>query len=364
MSRLLERDQFRWQLNPLVAGTRESIEAALIGYDPQITPGIARDATFQSMMSVCYYDPSQMWQDSDVSIQSAVSFVESQPSDNKEETAPELDFVNLEIIDRIVATHISRALSQPDNGFSALNNDPFNGQSAAISSKGKSSELLANSGQLVVSERFTGSAITLKPVDIELSQEYAKSLHYIHKAREDERFAFGAFFGTDELPYAWVSYGTVRTQSETDIVENAGLTVDSTVEMSRAWNAVWAPKNSMSVLFAFAHKQLQLLMGPGLKGVVTAINPNLGFTAAAFRGVDFDVIGTKPTEHSYLLDNNGIPIYGVSRAIAAELELTVDELTTDPRYGKSRMPLLPTNVLAVLFNGTSRQKPTTPLLIA
>ncbi len=220
---------------------------------------------------------------------------------------------------------------------------------------------------MTVKEKNTGKRITMKRVGLETSRVCAEELHYVHKSREDEIIAFGAYVEDYDFPFAWVSYSPIGTEAEQTIATHTGREPNRTLEMTRAWNATWSPKNTMSVLFSYAHSQLQNMskqemlpdVTQGLGGVITAINPNLGFSGMAFSGVDFGVVGLKPTNHKFLLEN-GVPIYMLRRDIAKHLGVAITALVQHPRYGESSMPLLHTNVMMVLFDKSPMSNEQTP----
>lgn len=223
---------------------------------------------------------------------------------------------------------------------------------------------------MIVKEKHSGKRIIMRRTDLETSRLYAEELHYVHKAREDEVVAYGAYMEGQELPFAWVSYSPIGSASEQQIAEHAGREAERTLEMTRAWNTAWSPKNTMSVLFSYAHNQLQAAsktqsidgVPADLGGVITAINPNLGFSGMAFSGVDFGVVGLKPTNHKFLIEN-GVPIYMLRRDIARHLGTTVAELAQHEQYSESSMPLSHTNVMMVLFDKSAREKPTPPIYV-
>lgn len=100
-----------------------------------------------------------------------------------------------------------------------------------------------------------------------------------------------------------------------------------------------------------------------LAGIVTAINPNLGFRANAFNGVDFGVIGLKPAGFTYIMDGGGQASYMPRRAIAKALGIPESELESHPRFTRNKLPLIPTNEMAVLFKGTSRYQIQEPIYV-
>lgn len=145
-----------------------------------------------------------------------------------------------------------------------------------------------------------------------------------------------------------------------------GVEPQRTVEMTRAWNSTWSPKNTMSVLFTFAHEQLAKQWKDGMEngnkdkplaGVVTAINENLGFYANAFTGIGFDVVGLKPANFTYYKDEQGNLTYMSRRKLVERLGLhNEEELGDSPYFGTNQFPLLPTYEMVLLFDKSSKDR--------
>jgi hypothetical protein len=213
---------------------------------------------------------------------------------------------------------------------------------------------------LRVHEAGTGKNIVIKKVPAEVSDLYGKGFHYLHSGRPDEAVAYGAYIEGEELPFAWVSYSAVDRGYKKDILRHLNVEPHRVLEMTRAWNATWSPKNTMSVLFSFAHDQIRAeskrrvderTLDKPVAGIITAINGNLGFKANAFNGVGFETIALKPANFSFLVEDDGSLTYMSRRQIVRRLGLSsTKELDGHPRYRANQVPLLPTNEMAVLFD--------------
>ena len=108
----------------------------------------------------------------------------------------------------------------------------------------------------------------------------------MHYSNLGEIECYGAYLDGYDMPFAYSSYGSINYNYTKEMLEYMGFSPDKIIESSRAWNAIWAPENTMSVLFAYSHDRLKEKIN-GLEGIITSINPNLGFSASAFRGVHF-----------------------------------------------------------------------------
>jgi hypothetical protein len=127
------------------------------------------------------------------------------------------------------------------------------------------------------------------------------------------------------------------------------------IESSRAWNAVWAPENTMSVLFSYSQERLKEKIGNNLKGILTSINPNLGFTASAFRAIHFEIVSLKPTVFTYQLDGANA-YFKLKKEIAKNLGLEITDLSNSPLYTENKIPFLPTVELLYLYDKEERKK--------
>ena len=106
---------------------------------------------------------------------------------------------------------------------------------------------------MIVQEKITGKKIIFKSVSKEIATLYGKGFHYLHKGRSDNFADYGAYLEDDDLPFSWVSYSEVDRKYKKEILDYLELEPHRFLEMTRAWNSTWSPKNTMSVLFEYAH---------------------------------------------------------------------------------------------------------------
>lgn|GEM_PF-4294551 len=205
-------------------------------------------------------------------------------------------------------------------------------------------------------EKRTSKKVSFREVDRQLSELYADALHYLHTARRDEIISFGAFSEGEELPFAWVSYSPVDRPYKNELLTKMGLQPTACLELTRAWSNDMSPKNTMSMLYRYAHAQLQEIWRKRhrteLRAILTSVNPNLGFTGGTFRAVGFGIVAQKPTFYYYLVDGRAKRHFIPRRELAEKLQTT-----KALNYIKSPFPLLPTNELAVLLEGRARRCP-------
>ena len=248
------------------------------------------------------------------------------------------------------------------------NLSPFKGiEGPVISVGGKPIRKQINfeSGELRVKEQQTGKSIVFKSVPRDISTLYGKAFHYLHEGRGDEYEAFGAYIEGESLPYAWVSYAPVDRLYKKEMLIYYGIEPHAVLEMTRAWNAAWSPKNTMSVLFTYAHEMLrhdfeqkvkQDSYPTPLKAIVTAINPNLGFRANAFNGIGLIPLGLKPAQFTFV-NVGGRWEYFPRRKAQEVLQVrSINDLYKHPLFKGNQTPLLPTYEMVLVFDEKSQKR--------
>lgn len=255
-----------------------------------------------------------------------------------------------------------KAVTLPAKYMGNPSHSPFKSAEAKINTKGRKLCIDPETGtvKLIVREAFSGLSIEIKKVLPEISYLYKIGFHYLHVESRDEIETYGAYVEGEKLPFAWVSYSPVWREYKKEMLDYFGVESDCMAEMTRAWNSTWSPKNTLSTLFSFAHKQLkkqwkkQLSIDKkdsSLKGIITSINSNLGFHASAFKGIGFEIGGLKPAKFTYYKDTYGHLTYIPRRKLAQKLELKVEkQLTTSPNFETNHFPLLPTYEMVLLFD--------------
>ncbi len=203
-------------------------------------------------------------------------------------------------------------------------------------------------------EKETWRKISFKRIDADIGRQYGQELHYLKSARIHDVFQdYWAFLENEVFPFAWVSYSSVDRKYKQELLYLNDVEPCNILELTRAWNSIWSPRNTMSALFQFAHNDLQTMWEiekakwnthESLQGIISAINPNLWFNWKAFRAVNMKPIWLKPARLSYEIHNNTF-IYRPRRDI--------DDVNL---MHMSQIPLLPTIELAVLFDPKKQKK--------
>jgi hypothetical protein len=247
--------------------------------------------------------------------------------------------------------------------------NPFKGyEKTEISVKTKQFEVdeITNEKIMVVIEKHSGKKILFKTVPQEISKLYSLGFSNLHYARDGEANIYGAYLEGDQLPFTYSAYNYITRNYTQDMLRYLGFNPNNIVESSRAWNASWAPENTMSVLFTFSHEMMkegrerQINDGTQLDkldGVLASINPNLGFKAVSFRGVRFNIAAIKPTIFSYLKDDFDRPKFMPKGEIMKTLSIADQEtLDQHPLYTKNKIPFLPTLEMLCLFDIEKEKK--------
>jgi len=380
----LERADFQWAINPLLASIR------MVGADVfrDITSqfnhfGITEfDVAVQTMITLSGREIHEIWLGDTMAINDIANLIKIGEVDHATELlvaniADGRITANTLLIREEAQKQSQRLLNVFSSTFCQCNGktiqlpasymgnpekNPFGNSESIVDKGGSKIEVDRETGErvLVLHEKTSGRKISIRKVLAEISKMYASGFHYLHEGRDDELVAYGAYYEDDNLPFAWVSYSPVGREYKKDMLDYLGVEPHRVLEMTRAWNACWSPKNTMSVMFSFAHDELQKEwkekvatrdIDKPLSGIITAINGNLGFRANAFNGVGFETFGLKPANFSFLRDpKTGDLEYMTRRAIVKKLGLRNEsELEKSPLYATNKFPLLPTNEMIVLF---------------
>ncbi len=383
----LKREDFSWEVNPLLSSLRalviDEVKEIVLQYQ---TLGVTEfDIAIQTMIHIAGYDPQEIWLGNATvlgDIENLIKMNKPQAAVRRfEEALTNGDlYVNKDAIiieaqrqaERLAhiyettsTMYQGKTIYLPAKYMGNPDNSPFaNGSDELQQINAKSKEIVVDpitgERQLYVNEQVSGKRVILKRVPSEISSLYGKGFHYLHEGRMDEAVAYGAFVEGEELPFAWVSYSQVDRGYKQEMLTHLGLEHHRILEMTRAWNASWSPKNTMSILFAFCHGEMvresqeQAAQGDRDKpiyGIITAINSNLGFKANAFNGVGFETVGFKPANFTYYRDDNGVLTYMSRRGLVEKLHLqNTSELEDNPHAQGNLFPLFPTNEMVVLFD--------------
>ncbi|WP_433203127.1 hypothetical protein ACQP1G_13520 [Nocardia sp. CA-107356] len=333
------------------------------------------DLAVQVMIVACSYEPDDIWlAGNDNVVKIASELVTTGAADSALdvlEYAIEQGRVhlNMDLIAAIATQQITRLhrlhadrkeeFELPEHGDETLS--PFPPGAEITGPLLMDDRFEGAAGGAVATEKFTGRKVIFRPIDLDLTRAYIESFHYLHTARDDDSLAFGAFVDKANSPFAIVSYSPVSRTYKKNILNAAGIDHRRALELTRAWNSEASPKNTMSMLYGYAHASIQRLSdGESVEqqAIITAVNPNLGFKGSAFRAVGFGLIGEKPTSYHYLVDENGQKAYLPRRSLTDISRMP----STSAQCVTAALPLLPTKELAVIMRGRRRLQPATNVI--
>ena len=379
------RTEFVWASNPLISGFRTAARPIVLQHlEDYKKVGVTEfDLVTQVMMHLAIYNPSQVWLGDHQVVHQVVQLIETERGDEAEQLFSESlqsgrVWINEELAHYEcerqaikLADHYAHLSVSVDDAEVALpaqymgdpERSPFKEfERTEVSAKERQYETDPITGEkiMIAVEKYSGKRIFFKSVRPEISYLYSVGFSNLHYPRSGETYVFGAYLEGDVLPFAYSSYTPVVRAYSRDMLSHIGVNPANVMESARAWNSSWAPENTMSLLFSFAHeimredRSVQIESGTQedpLEGVFTSINPNLGFKAVSFRGVRFNVGGVKPTGFSYLRNAEGsadfMPKGEIKKRLGVE---TDDELQDHPDFVSNAIPFLPTVEMVTLFD--------------
>ena len=384
-----ERKDFNWNLNPLLAYIRESCKNIILDITEKYKEnGVTEfDLITQTMIYLSVYPTTEIWQNNYELVVSIEKMIENGDYQNAENlfinSIKQNKFcINQELVQKVaneqaiklinIYTNTSviennNKIELPYKYMNIGENSPFRNVDDTVISKKNATFEKDKSGKtiMIVQEKITGKKIIFKPVSKEIATLYGKGFHYLHKGRSDNFADYGAYLEGDNLPFVWVSYSSVDRKYKKEMLNYLKLEPHRFLEMTRAWNSTWSPKNTMSVLFEYAHtiikEESRNSVQNGetdkpIQGILTAINPNLGFKASGFIGIGMEVCGLKPANFSFFKDG-GIVDYMPRREIQKLLNLdNSKELILHPKYQQNIVPLMPTYELILAFDSKEQSE--------
>ena len=165
-----------------------------------------------------------------------------------------------------------------------------------------STKIIRVEGQLYETDGNIYDKISFGIVSDEVSRLIQTNLHYIGSYRNDTIFNFGLFRNNANVPFAYSSYSILDRKYLLNLPYFKNMEHSSILVNTRNFGFKNNPKNAMSVLFAEAIKYFKYYI-KNYHYIVSAINPNLMFSAASYFSSSFIPIATSPLDYNYI---NGI----------------------------------------------------------
>ena len=381
----IQRDQFVWASNPLISEFRTIARPIVLEHLADYRKfGVTEfDLVTQVMMHLSINEPTQVWLGNDDVVGQVVDLISQERGAEAEKLFTQtLESGDIRLNEELAHYECERQVIKLANHYQTLavdiggesvklpapymgdpNLNPFKDfERTEVSAKNRQYEIDPNTGEkiMIAVEKYSGRRIIFKSVRPEISYLYSVGFSNLHYPRSGETHVFGAYLDGDELPFAYSSYTPVIRTYSRNMLTHLGANPSNIMESARAWNSSWAPENTMSLLFTFAHEMMredrdaEIKSGTqedALEGVFTSINPNLGFKAVSFRGVRFNVGGVKPTGFSYLRNSEGSADFMPKGEIKKQLRIESDEeLQAHPDFLSNTIPFLSTLEMVTLFD--------------
>lgn len=370
----LEREKFIWSDNPILSSIGEAIDKN-IKYINKSNFVSDFDLKIQTLTNIARFEVEDLFKE-DFSILNNIN------NKMKESMLFKLDntnnnffCINEEVVLSEINNQFNRLTNLMQNSILLKPNFPLNILCSDIAPLDIPNKITTKKKEIISQENGEiwkivsdeGKTIIFKSVPPELSFFYGKYLHYLHSERNDELKSFGAYIEGEEYPFAWTSFSQHDRNYKLDMFNYHGIEGHNVVEMTRAWNADWSPKNTMSSLFAYSADQIIKLWNKNLsyglvdkplKGISTTINPNFGFKGSSFLGSNFLPIALRPAKFTYWNYSDGIR-YSTRRQIQTELKkegLDCSDITKYPFYSENKIAHLPLNEMIWLFSKDDQLK--------
>lgn len=354
-----------WPVNPLTSHIRiqatdilQSVHQEAVA-EQQVSLSLF-DLAIQVMLVSCSYDPAYIWQGSPQQVGEVARLLRLNAVNEASELMEDLlqsgeIHLNVRAITRIAEQQAGRLIrlrrQEHENIELPLQNNFAGFTEGAELANLRLVSLAGRAGPTAEAiEKRTNTRLIFRQVDAATSRAYAQSQHYLHTARQDETLSFGVFRDDEQYPFAWVSYSRAGRKYKQCILQSLGVDYDSAFELTRAWNDETSPKNTMSMLYAFAHATIQdryLRAGDSMGAIITTVNPNLGFVGSAFRAVGFSLVAEKPTQYFYAKDRSGMRYYITRRSVESGWRGSIIRHNFN-------FPLLSSKELVVLLLGSKR----------
>jgi hypothetical protein len=336
-----------WETNPLITEIRRRGIDTVRSILPADSSVSLLDLQLQVMLVACSYQPNQVWLGDQTILTHVVDLVSNDlPSIAAKQLASAIQIGKLALHTDLIA-YITKIQLQRLEVLSQ-SGEPIIPARCGFQTPSK----LVGFNQVTATDDQTGDTIRFDLVTPDVSRAIATQHHYLHTWRDDEAIAFGAYRGSNNLPFAWASFSKVDREYRQQALRRFKISPSHTLELTRAWNTPDAPKNSLSILIAYAATALQstpVIPGHPVRAMISDINPNLGFVGSAFRASNFGLIASKPTLPHFAVTPEGHRYFITNR--------------TKPHINRvipAGFPLLPTKILAVSLSGRNHINPAAP----
>ena len=347
-SNAIDRNNFRWVLNPVLEPIRNKLVELTRSICFNYSYINQNDLIYQTLILVSSHNISELYDNCSLKY---LNKIEKSIIDRNQEMfddfAKKVNSGIIRINENVLHEELKSAMIFLLNLYSS---DSIKNIMSKYNLKINKGNLEYHNGLMVVNNEESKNIIQFKEINSDMSCFLSKYCHYLHTPRNDELIAYGAFIEENPYPIAFVSFSKQDREYKKQLLYNIGIEPQNSVEMTRAWCSNSAPQNVMSSLFQFSIRELAKkwkvegklgFVDKDLQAVTTAINPNLGFKASSFFGCNFIPIALRPAQFTFKL-NNGIMTYETRRKIESSC--------FDSTYFENQINILPLNELILCLD--------------
>ena len=154
-----------------------------------------------------------------------------------------------------------------------------------VSAQGLAADAQAASAYMPI-EKFPLRELTFETIDPNLGLRVLASLHYLRSARPGSLY-FGLVDPVHRSPVSLCSISPLQWPCVSRAIHKRfGIAPERIWEVSRVYSTNMAPRNSISALLSGVRTYVRQNM-PSIDLLVTAVDPNLGFTGSSYRAANW-----------------------------------------------------------------------------
>lgn len=142
------------------------------------------------------------------------------------------------------------------------------------------------------------SEVSFDTVPSDIGQSIQEKIHYIRTARIDTAYHFGLYRKNHDVPFAYAAFSLLDRHYLANLPQLRNISPSSAYVLTRAYAFPNSPRNAMTVLYSQCFDALR--KNAGASYVLTALNQNLGFSAASLSATNFELVAFSPMKYYYL----------------------------------------------------------------
>ena len=223
-----------------------------------------------------------------------------------------------------------------------------------ISAQGLQDDIRAVSSQ-VSSEEFKLRDLVFEEIEASRALPFLQSLHYLRSTRQGSLY-FALVDPIDRLPITVCSLSPLEWRRVANqISKQFDISPRRVWEISRVYSVDAAPRNAISSLLSKVRKHMRR-SGDSTDLLVTAVDPNLGFTGASYRAANWQhwmSVRARP----YIYENGRYITPRQLRERFGTSNLVELQVKYPGRFQQSRARLLDTMIFCGSIKGETRVVP-------